>query len=380
MNQLAVRTHQGEYYAGDMIYGIIYLKVEDPDKIKKLNLKISGTEMCQFVPDHESNQEERGDGDHANEFLANPSSDKIMEHPMQVMTQDETLQAGIYRIPFQYQLRPKLPGSTKIQCPGNIPASIQSPDYVPSAHNSWEGAIRYSIIVSASEDLQASQPFVCLGSRPKEVLNMAYREETTIRSCFCYDRGILALTTELDKISYMTGDTARLKIVVENSTSEEVKAVKYSLKRTTEIQGWWVSQADHTTDGSLLYARGKQERVTIEAGVDIHTRNLGNAKPKETSRWECDLHLVDQDNQPLPPTARGKYLKIQYAILVEVSVSRANDLTTVIPLPYVLPQANREWEEWEPAEWMKKCTLHRAHEKIAVRNSTLESPVYEELP
>ncbi|XP_072043015.1 uncharacterized protein [Amphiura filiformis] len=152
------------------------------------------------------------------------------------------------------------------------------------------------------------------------------------------------------------------------------------LKRTTEIQGWWVSQADHTTDGSLLYARGKQERVTIEAGVDIHTRNLGNAKPKETSRWECDLHLVDQDNQPLPPTARGKYLKIQYAILVEVSVSRANDLTTVIPLPYVLPQANREWEEWEPAEWMKKCTLHRAHEKIAVRNSTLESPVYEELP
>ncbi len=87
-------------------------------------------------------------------------------------------------------------GSTSIQCPGDIPASIQSPAYVPSANNSWEGALQYKVIVSASDELQASQPFVCLGTRPKEELNIAYREETTIRSCFCYERGALALTTE----------------------------------------------------------------------------------------------------------------------------------------------------------------------------------------
>lgn len=59
------------------------------------------------------------------------------------------------------------------------------------------------------------------------------------------------------------------------------------------MQGWWISKAEtegdaqskSVSDGSILYAKGKQERVTIEAGVNIHTRNLGSAKPKETSRW-----------------------------------------------------------------------------------------------
>ena len=46
--------------------------------------------LGQFVPDQENNQVSGDNGDeeeHVNEFLANPSSDKIMEHPMQVMTQ-----------------------------------------------------------------------------------------------------------------------------------------------------------------------------------------------------------------------------------------------------------------------------------------------------
>ena len=47
------------------------------------------TILGQFVPDQENNQVNGDNGDaedHVNEFLANPSSDKIMEHPMQVMT------------------------------------------------------------------------------------------------------------------------------------------------------------------------------------------------------------------------------------------------------------------------------------------------------
>lgn len=47
----------------------------------------------QHVPSQSEENDDYNDVDnHVNEFLANPSSDKIMEHPMQVIIKD-----GMYR-------------------------------------------------------------------------------------------------------------------------------------------------------------------------------------------------------------------------------------------------------------------------------------------
>ncbi|XP_038064563.1 uncharacterized protein LOC119734973 [Patiria miniata] len=367
MNEIAVRTHQGEYYAGEIVYGMIYLKVATADFTEKIQLQISGIEQCDYVP---------VDGDdwsinHSNDCLRNPYTDKVMANPVEILAPKEPLPVGYYKFPFHYKLKPKLPSTTSISCP----------------KDSWHGSVTYRVTATAGDKLSDTQTFVCLGKRTDDVLKVAYMDEKMIKTCFCYDRGGLSLMAELDKSVYTTGETMQLSVNVNNKSSELAKSVKCWLKRTVWMYGCWVDQEQFKEDpkSSLIYAthRGDarvrlQDEVSIDA-EEICYKNLGSVTPKENRDWTYDIHLSNPDGSLLPPSTIGSYLRIAYCMQVHVSVPRATDLIVTVPVTHVLPSKNTKWLEWRPESWMQNCQMLPRHDKLAVRNSILESPIYEGL-
>ncbi|XP_022093685.1 uncharacterized protein LOC110980919 [Acanthaster planci] len=367
MNEIAVRTHQGEYYAGDTVYGMIYLKVVTADFSDKIQLQISGIEQCDYTP---------VDGDdwsinHSNDCLRNPYTDKVMANPVEVLALKEPLPVGNYKFPFHYKLKPNLPSTTSISSP----------------RGNWHGSVIYRVTALASNKLSDTQTFVCLGKRTNNAVKVAYLDEKIIKTCFCYDRGGLSLMAELDKLAYTIGETIQLSVNVNNKSSELAKSVKCWLKRTVWMYGCWMNKelAKEDPQSSLIYAtyRGAdrvrlQDEVSIDA-EEIGFKNLGSVKPKENCEWTCSIHLSDSDGVLLPPSTTGNYLRVAYFIQVHVSVPRASDLIVTVPVSHVLPSRNSEWLEWRPEKWMENCQMLQRHDKLAVSRSILESPVYEGL-
>ncbi|XP_033630781.1 uncharacterized protein LOC117292740 [Asterias rubens] len=367
MNAIAVRTHQGEYYAGETVYGMIYLKVATPDFQAKVQLLISGIEHCEYTP-------VEGDDwsiNHPEDCLRNPYEDRVMSNPVEIFTQKEPLPIGNYKFPFYYKLKPGLPSST----------------FISSPRDNWQGSVIYKVIASASSELIDTQSFVCLGKRREDIVIIGYSHDTMIKACFCYERGRITLSAELDKTVYRTGETMKLTVNVNNKSSELTKAVKCSLRRTVKLHGCWVPQnhPPKAAESSLIYESFRsvgrmrtQEEVEINA-EEVKLNILGKASPKENRTWVIDMPLATDDGALLPPTTMGTYLKVVYSILIQVAVPRATDLLITVPIFQVLSSASSEWLEWRPEAWMQECEMPPRQDKLAVKKSILESPVYEGL-
>ncbi len=299
MNEIAVRTNQGEYYAGETVYGVIYLKVATADFQAKVQLQISGIEQCEYTP---------VEGDdwsitHPDDCLRNPYEDRVMSNPVEIFAPKEPLLVGSYKFPFHYKLKPGLPSST----------------FISSPRDNWQGSVIYKVIASASSELIDTQSFVCLGRRREDIVIIGYSHDTMIKTCFCYERGRISLNAELDKTVYRTGETMKLTVNVNNKSSELTKAVKCSLRRTVKLHGVWVppNYPQKAAEPSLIYDsassignRRVQEEVEINA-EEVKCNVLGTASPKENRTWVIDMHLATEDGALLPPTTMGTYLKVR---------------------------------------------------------------------
>ncbi|XP_077865255.1 arrestin domain-containing protein A-like [Saccoglossus kowalevskii] len=408
MNQISLRTEKGEYSGGETIFGVVYLRIATATVAQAIQLNLKGFESSDFFQPkkHTSFKAYAEEGipetaeshkpkDAKNDISISLNTDTYSEvlkglkyyfnTSVSLWEEKGPLPRGHYVIPFQYNLPPDIPGSFFKEEVG---------------HKIWKGVVKYTVkafILESDEPIEYTQPIIIqptnifseklLSPKPTKVTGI-------VKKCFCYSRGEVHVEAKLNKSIYNSGDIAKLEVLIDNQSTEDIDVIRVTLRRVVRLLGWWRngngSEEDVYSDNSEMEDfNGKPPVSVFPKTSEIVWASLLQGCPKsEKNKMHkrlIDIPLIEtlasNDHVvPLLPSTLGSLVRCAYCISVDVDVPYAPDITVTLSIDAIKSTSNEQWAQWTPPDWMTQCQVKHSLGECSVRQSVLGSEVFAAIP
>ncbi|GFO02090.1 arrestin domain-containing protein a-like [Plakobranchus ocellatus] len=362
-NQMCLRTNQGEYTPGDVIYGAVYLHIGTPTEATGIKISFKGIERCTYEYECDGKKSLKNETLHVN------------IHQAELYSQSECFQFGCYVFPFCFELPQDAPGS--FQYRGS------------SDKGSWKLDITYVLLAHAegSDGIQASQSIVVYQASELALAerSIGCAQDATVEVCrFPLSSKLIHITVKLIDNYVETGTNLQLRLVVTNPT--KVKMTGFNVKL---LRYFRLFLKDQAVAKSLLDNMEMVEDVchiapesgpleVLSIASSSYSAMAGNAG---LDRLQIPLreNLTGQ-SADLAPSVSSKHVSNRYGLEVSISFSNNHKETLILGVPGVLPRKNREWSKWKPSEWVYNAETKLSSSCFSVPHQLLRTEAFAGLP
>lgn len=247
---------------------------------------------------------------------------------------------GTYSYPFQYTLRPNLPGvveyhrettakdpewrakDRKLESKGKIKYKFEA--LLDTTGGSFSDIkFKNYLVVNSGKFLFVSFPF------PKTCLIASYNSLSSpvafdwskmqpaqqsrkgdVKYCCCINKGPVTLSASFDRAAFTSGETAGIQAVIKNDSTKPIQNMNVRLRRTIILR-------DSSTSTSM-------SDVVCSARYD-------GVSPMNSATRDLPLKLVSNGG-PMLPTVQGKIVEVKYSFEVECDLPCAPDIGVSLPM------------------------------------------------
>jgi len=329
-NKMSLKTDKAYYVSGELVTGIIKVKLEDDILCKGVMFKVTGYEKTEWdeVKTDVKTEEEEYEDDEGNtqtrtvfktdEYLEEREGRKdFFKERLNVSDERTVLEAGLHEFPFQYQLPQDLPGVFEYENKEKRMLSIESEDRHEEETMKTKAKIVYKLKCyldfKNAKDLTAKQELVVHELLEKELKPSSDETTQTVMLCCCIPRGECELKAVFDKNAYAPGECAQCFAKIDNRSSSDVGNMKVKLMRTITLKG----------------KHGASTRI-----VDTVLEAQYEGVPSETS---ADRPMPLQLAPEMQPSTKGQLVKCAYHFDVECDISMAPDIELHMPMILYAP-------------------------------------------
>ncbi|XP_028395171.1 arrestin domain-containing protein A-like [Dendronephthya gigantea] len=359
MNQISIRTNKGEYFAGETIYGTVYLWICSPTTAQDIKLKLKGYEKCEWEYTQQVSREGPDGNVEWEKVQRQVKGDKtFFKTEFKLVEYHDGIPIGHYAYPFQYTLQQEIPGTFCMK--GKTPHSSE---------NSWKANIKYKVkaaMESHHGKLKESQPLVIRTDAARSQINQSetHEKEGTVRMCCCIPRGTVKLKTRLDSNVYVAGSTAKVHVDVDNESAVDIENFVLKLMQ-------------------VIHLRGKDDEDKTDKRISLTNtvceRKYDGCQAGEKKECDIDLSLRSEDGKEIQPTTKGGHIQCTYHIDIEMQVNWAPDIEIHAPITLTAP-SNNYWQQWAAPPWLANCQPVAVQGACAVPQPIMNSQTFSNVP
>eukprot|EP01012_Entosiphon_sulcatum_P024755 TRINITY_DN299_c0_g1_i1.p1 TRINITY_DN299_c0_g1~~TRINITY_DN299_c0_g1_i1.p1 ORF type:complete len:454 (-),score=110.70 TRINITY_DN299_c0_g1_i1:166-1467(-) len=329
-NKIYVRTDKGEYYAGETVYGTVFLLIEDPIESEGLSVQIKGKEKCSWKQTVQHPVPGSDPPQHTSETVTLADDRECFSRKAKLIVQRGTFPQGKFAYHFALALPDDLPGVYSKQKKGL----------------GWYGKVSYRVKAEVdcpgiATDLQTKQGIV-IHQKVRRAAAV-HEKQQEITTCCCVKQGAVEVKAWVDRQAYLPDDTVLLTVSVKNGTDKKIDHVKADVIREIELQ------VKNNTRGDVS---SKLEMRSVMAS----SKQDGNLEGQGERQYAFKLPLRSKKGRECKPTTDGKLVECEYVIALEVDVAWASDLNARIPLHITAPP-NTAFSQWQPQDWFAQCVV-----------------------
>lgn len=224
-NTILIHTDRGEYVGGDIIYGNVFLYIIQPIPTKSLILEIKGYEKVEWEEEQIEWYEEGGERKEKTIRKQFKGGREFFKDSFPLISYPGGFPVGQFSYPFQYRLPENLPGIFWKKKKGNCPlkAKIQY-------------KVKAILDIPNHKELKIKQNLF-IHEKLEHIIQPKHHAKTiTVMTCYCIPRGPVTCEAWLDKNSYMSGETAQVRVKVSNGSSVEINHFTTKLIRIIRLQ------------------------------------------------------------------------------------------------------------------------------------------------
>lgn len=317
-NLIYIHTDRQQYYAGEQVSGTVILSVIQPLHVDGIYLKIYGYEETEFDVSCQSQKTDNQGKVKLEQWTERVrGSNTFFRKRYCIYSQKCTLASGNFVFPFQFLLDAKLPGTFEIY--GQQKFSQRS----TKASITYRVETEVAVPGLLKPNLYHSQDIlICEPLRTALMSSDTYKECSVTFLC-CIPKGTISMSANIDKNAYEPGDTVRLRLILDNSSSQ-VDLEYLSLKLVSEINLIATEVIDRPIG---LDSRRICHEVSSSRGTIAKARSAGVKAGERVDRY-IQLTLPTD----CEPSTKSSLISCKYLLSVELKVPWSPDVVITQPV------------------------------------------------
>ncbi|CAK69837.1 unnamed protein product (macronuclear) [Paramecium tetraurelia] len=319
---IAIRTEQPFYFAGDLARGNIYLNIcKTGYKGNIIEFTIVGKEKTEW---------DEGSGDEQRTYRG---KNKFYSQSIPIYTfQNQIAEIGQYVFPFQFQLHPQIPGSFDYK-------GLHDSGYI-----TYKVKAKFKSSEPNKPSIRNKQEFLVREPIKQEVIGQQQERMNNIYVCCCINKGTSRVKSFCDKNHYLQGDTAKLTLEIDNSNCN-LNIEYFDIELLKEL---------------ILRANANSHKYTQRIltqripGIQAGFKQIGS----ESRIIEIILMNQKRPQLVLTPTTNGKIVNQQYYLKISpkfqgcICCSAIPVIQFQIVMLYLIPpdyiQPLQQPSDWNP--------------------------------
>jgi len=272
---------------GDLVSGSLLINLLSPVNCTGIYLKISGKEYVHW-------SEERGSGD-SKRTVYYTGGRTLFKHLVPLQSEFIQNMIGQFSFPFTFPLPNNLPGSYTYPH-GGLTAFVQ---YKIKGVVAVEGTFKSNI--RSFMELRVVE-------REKQIERVLCKADTAVKSCCCFNKGMMRMSAYTDGDVYHPGDQVKVFATITNESTLAVKRI------VVEIYAWLkVTAEGHSNGGRFRMA--SQSYPGLTPGQSCTNLEMSMVIPEKT-----------------PQQCLGFDIRYFYVVVVRADVRCSVDPVCTIPV------------------------------------------------
>lgn len=359
-NQICLRTHKGEYYQGETVYGVVYLRVTKKVSSNGLKLKIRGYERAEFEYEYMVTEHTGSRQSVKMQHGKRSSKRDVLQVEYRLIEYPGEFPIGCFSYPFKFTL------------PDNIPGVFFQKHTNHNHGNNWEASIKYFIkaeleVTDNSKPLVCEEPLLIYGhtEASEQVTPEVYRSTDSVKTFCCIPRGDVEIKASLSKVAYKAGDKAFVHVEIVNNSAVEIRSFVLKVIRVIKLLGKDnVRNEEHSKVHCIIDTvaqslhRGCKNNSMVSSGIPIQLAEVGNT---ETVLF--------------PPSVKGTTVSCHYVVDIDMYIPWAPAIEMHLPL-LIKPYNNIVWEKWTSPSWSQECKMAPVVAECVVTPDVIASDIF----
>lgn len=336
---IAIQTEKPVYYAGETVRGYIVCQINTPRQCRSVTLRVKVKEKTKWDVEREKTTQvpvhghghgpgRHGPGRHGHGPGGGPGEQTFrtvteyihtkhkcdhthVDETIIVSNIPHTLMPGAYSYPFQYTLRPNLPGAVEYY----REKTPRDPEWRAKGKKlETKGQIKYkmeAMLDAADTDFKFKNYLVVNSAFDWSKMQPAQQSRTgEVKYMCCINKGPVTLSASFDRAAYTAGETAGISAVIKNDSTRPIQKMNIRLRRTITLR-----DSSSSTSMSDIVCSARYDGV----------------EPKNTATRDLPLKL-DAKGGSMIPSVQGRIVDVKYSFEVECDLPCAPDIGVSLPM------------------------------------------------